>query len=98
MQIKNEFVCNEEISLILSEPCNQSQSQNHRKMANQTVRASECEAIENMWHPLEAKKLKVDLMKPQICLQIYGKLTMELNDTTEKPLAKSKIWHILQGR
>lgn len=64
MHIKNKFVCNDEISLILSEPCNQSQSQNHKKMANQTVYASKCQAIESMWHHLEAKILNVDLMKP----------------------------------
>ena len=64
MQIKNEFVCNGEISLIIPEPCNQSQSQNHQKtMANQTLSASKCHATESTWHHLEAKKLNVDLMK-----------------------------------
>lgn len=73
MQIKNEFVCNEEISLILPEPCNQSLSQNHKTMFNQTVCASKCQAIESMWYHLEAKKLNVDLMKPLDLLTHYRK-------------------------
>lgn len=67
-------------------------------MANQTICASEWEATESMGHLSEAKKLSVDLMSRYICLHVYGKLKMELNDTTEKPLAKSKIWYILQDK
>ena len=63
MQIKNEFVCNGESSLIISEPCNQSQSQNHKKMTNQILWASKVHATEST---CTTKQLNVDLMKPLV--------------------------------
>lgn len=67
MQIKNEFVRNGESSLIISEPCNQSQSQNHKKNGQSDFMGLKRSCNRKYVCHLEGKKkLNVDLMKPLV--------------------------------
>lgn len=102
MQIKNEFVCNGESSLIISEPVINLSLRITKEMANPILWASKGHAAESTCAPWKGKKIECGSHEASsFCLPIYRKCRgqrQELNDTTEKQLAKSKTWNILQDK